>query len=213
MTSDNGWTVRPLNSDSWLSNPFARDADAALTRALQCQLSQTHNADANLTRADDRFFPRAEVMSLTRVVQKEQSAATSSSTSSENEAPFSATLRRNLTSTVSGKIAKRKSRAQIKSPTTFINADPSNFRQLVQEITGIRLPYSPGNQIPGILKPEPQRPPKFQTLPSTLDSDHALMLGQAHGNVHQAHLPIMESPMFDFQAFQSFPTLESWRTL
>ncbi|KAK9920011.1 hypothetical protein M0R45_028578 [Rubus argutus] len=83
---------------------------------------------------------------------------------------------------VSGKVAKRKSRASKRTQTTFITADPANFRQMVQQVTGVRFSNGQVSCMPTIVKPEPQRPggrlPGGGCLP-TLDTS-ALLLDHHH---------------------------------
>ncbi|KAL1075512.1 hypothetical protein V6Z11_D11G368100 [Gossypium hirsutum] len=104
-----------------------------------------------------------------------------------------------------GKVSKRKPRASKKSRTTFIAADPANFRQMVQQVTGIGFGDGKMTTVSPILKPEPQRPGNRLpngTVPGylpTLDTS-ALLLDH-----HQLH----EQPSFD--TFPNFPTLESWK--
>lgn len=104
-----------------------------------------------------------------------------------------------------GKVCKRKPRASKKSRTTFITADPANFRRMVQQVTGNGSGDGKMTTVSPILKPEPQRPGNQLpngTVPGylpTLDTS-ALLLDH-----HQLH----EHPSFD--TFPNFPTLESWR--
>ncbi|GMI79608.1 hypothetical protein like AT3G56880 [Hibiscus trionum] len=109
-----------------------------------------------------------------------------------------------------GKVSKRKPRASKRSQTTFITADPANFRQMVQQVTGVgfgdgHMPVSP------VLKPEPHRPgnrllngagPGF--LP-TLDTSAVLLDHQ------QSFSGAVVGSSLDCEIFPSFPTLESWK--
>lgn len=128
----------------------------------------------------------------------------------------------------SGKITKRKSRASKRSPTTFITADPANFRQMVQQVTG---------QVPigSLLKPVPKRPVgvvnRLQTgclLPTTLDTSaflldhHQQVVGPAAASmVAQGSLGFGPPGLvagvggagLDFDGLCSFPTLESWKVM
>ncbi|MCI25842.1 hypothetical protein A2U01_0047033, partial [Trifolium medium] len=56
-----------------------------------------------------------------------------------------------------GKISKRKSRASKRSQTTFITADPANFRQMVQQVTGVRFGAGSNVSMASVVKPEPHR--------------------------------------------------------
>ncbi|KAL8095177.1 hypothetical protein AgCh_036578 [Apium graveolens] len=96
--------------------------------------------------------------------------------------PDGSGARRRIIGTCKGKIAKRRSRASPKARTTFIAADPENFKNMVQEVTGLKV----GNgqvAVAPVLKPEPQR--LVDRVPGswpTLDSS-AYMVGgaQQHG--------------------------------
>ncbi len=60
------------------------------------------------------------------------------------------------------KVAKRRCRASRRVPTTVLNAEPSNFLDLVQKLTGIRNKKKPelgGVQPVQLLRPQPRRPP------------------------------------------------------
>ncbi|XP_050224788.1 calmodulin-binding protein 25 [Mercurialis annua] len=118
------------------------------------------------------------------------------------------------------KVTKRKSRASKKSQTTFITADPANFRQMVQQVTGVRFSSNPQFPVVPVLKPEAQRPGNRLygaggCLP-TLDTSAVLL------DHHQEHLKEQQvvgsgrGPVVgpvDFDAFSSFPTLESWKVM
>lgn len=112
----------------------------------------------------------------------------------------------------SGRVTKRKSRASKRSQTTYINADPANFRRMVQQVTGIR--FEPGliNDAP-LVKPEPQRMPVAMQqgcLLPTLDTS-AHMLNQARESGMAAPVRVERTVTgFGVESGMSFPTLESW---
>lgn len=88
-----------------------------------------------------------------------------------------------------GKITKRKSRAlKRNTTTTFIAADPANFRRMVQQVTGFS---SVGNgQVPvaPLLKPEPQRLfNRVQGCWPTLDTS-AFLVGHHNKQQQQQHV-------------------------
>ncbi|EPS66174.1 hypothetical protein M569_08603 [Genlisea aurea] len=96
-----------------------------------------------------------------------------------------------------GRIAKRKSRATRKEVTMFIVADPANFRQMVQQVTGI----------------ESDQKSIAQTAVESVTA-------------FQVDSPAISPPMKDsgevaaaaatrnyFDSFSSFPTLESWKAV
>ncbi|KAL3533392.1 hypothetical protein ACH5RR_006913 [Cinchona calisaya] len=216
------WAFRPTFADSWLTEAFARDTDT-LTKALQKSLSSPSD---NISSEMINPFYQPETTQLhTPTV----------SGSSENESAVS--KRRNAVPAVGvngGKIAKRKSRASKRNTTTFITADPANFRQMVQQVTGVRFGGNGQLPVTPVLKPEPQRPAnRLQTgcLP-TLDTSAFLLdptnqhhqLGTTSGLLVQPQVAVSitappppvvvtdgGSTGFDFESFCNFPTLESWK--
>lgn len=125
---------------------------------------------------------------------------------------------------VKGKITKRRSRATTKSRTTFITADPENFKTMVQQVTGFRF----GNgqvAVAPVVKPEPQRlVDRFPGSWPTLDTS-AFVVGAHHQQQQQGVGPTYTMPFsgfapvgggdgggggegFCFQSF-TFPALES----
>lgn len=186
--------------DTWFSESIARDTEA-LTKALQKSLTNEYDPLLPV------YFPDTKP------------DTNPSSTSDPESAPKRA---RNPIPT-GGKITKRKSRASKRSPTTFITADPSNFRQMVQQVTGIRfgsshVPVSP------VLKPEPQRiGNRMQMCLPTLDTS-AFSLGHHHQQVvgpavdptavgaQASYAPEVSGLEYD-SGFPTFPTLESWRVM
>ncbi|KAG9454976.1 hypothetical protein H6P81_007880 [Aristolochia fimbriata] len=208
------WAFRSSLADTWISEAFARDTDA-LTKALQKSLS-SHRPDPIVSTSSSPFF---------NAVKSEPGPPPS--TSSDPESSSSKPLRGLNIPVASGKISKRKSRASKRSPTTFITADPANFRQMVQQVTGVRL----GNgQVPvsaAVVKPEPQRAVnRLQGCLPTLDTsafllDHhqqQVMMGTTTTTTSTAIPQVSFGSVndaahgFEFDTFQSFPTLEScWR--
>ncbi|RDY09423.1 Calmodulin-binding protein 25, partial [Mucuna pruriens] len=132
------WMPRPAGADSWLAELFARDADT-ITKVLQKSLSGAveNNVSPFLVKHDAAPTPTPTVSSL--------------SGSDQDSAP------KRRAPPPSGKISKRKSRASKRSQTTFITADPANFRQMVQQVTGVRFGGAGAPIVPEVLKPEPQR--------------------------------------------------------
>lgn len=198
------WAFGRPESSLWsLTESFTRDNDA-LTRALQISLSQTHSPSGSPPPPDTH----------------------SQSHGSSLPKPEPAT-RNPLPCSPSGRVTKRKSRASKKSPTTYITADPANFRQMVQQVTGARFGLEPGAPLPveSLVRPEPRRVGfgslgEFVQGPSclpTLDTsagllDRARMVTPELGSVG----PVVGQGVgsgFDFGGFSSFPTLESWSAM
>uniref|UniRef100_A0A5B6ZZ43 VQ domain-containing protein n=1 Tax=Davidia involucrata TaxID=16924 RepID=A0A5B6ZZ43_DAVIN len=209
------WMFRPTFADSWISEAFARDTET-LTKALQKSLSN-HSETIMSSDAISPFF---------NLVKTETPTAQTPSFSS-SDPDTAAPKRRNpipITNSI-GKTTKRKSRASKRTTTTFITADPANFRQMVQQVTGVRfgsgqLPVAP------LLKPEPQRPVnRLQGFLPTLDTSAFLLdhnqqvVGPSSAAVHPSSLTIPAAAVadggsgLDFDSFSNFPTLESWKVM
>ncbi|KAK8609121.1 hypothetical protein V6N13_025428 [Hibiscus sabdariffa] len=181
------WPFRPTFTDSWLSEAFSRDTHA-LTRALQLSISNSYDSLLH-----SNPLPTPTVSDPETTVGHQ----------------------RTLDLPPTGKVSKskRKSRASKRSLTTFIKADPTNFRQMVQEVTGVRVGNN-AQMSPGpILKPEPQRPGSLPTLDTS-----AFLLEQRQpslGGVAGCGLVPLQASMggasSDYDSFPCFPTLESWK--
>nr|GLL24484.1 calmodulin-binding protein 25 [Ipomoea trifida] len=219
------WAFRSAFGDSWYSDVFARETDA-LTKVLQKSLSTPPQAAAAEGFPGEMVFSVA-VPEMTPVQTPSASGPTGSG-GSENETAGS--KRRNVGP--SGKITKRKSRAAKRATTTYITADAANFRQMVQQVTGVRFGGGGGGgklPVPPILKPEPHRavnqlPPHTAGCLPTLDTSAFLLDQKQHFGSSPASLirpTTLTSPPpptvtdggvtgFDFDAFSTFPTLESW---
>ncbi|KAI3676167.1 hypothetical protein L1987_85767 [Smallanthus sonchifolius] len=180
-------------TDSWYPDAFARETESALTKALQ----QSFFSNPQQSEINHPISSSFLVCSTT----PSASTVTASGSGSEPETPGS---KRNLGVSL-GKPAKRKSRVSKRSMTTFIQADPANFRQMVQQVTGVKLEGS--GQLP-VVKPEPMRQQFINTLQGllpTLDTSAYLLHRQRQDN-NTSQLP---EGGVDFYSFPSFPTLES----
>ncbi|KAK2652184.1 hypothetical protein Ddye_012040 [Dipteronia dyeriana] len=220
------WAFRSaFPADSWLSDAYARDTET-LTKALQKSLS---GATAN-----DNFISSNAVVSESDFISTP--TVSNVSGSSDHETTMPTKRQRNAVPVShSGKVSKRKSRASKRTQTTFITADPANFRQMVQQVTGVRFGNS---QMPvtQILKPEPQRPgtrlPGLGGCLPTLDTsafllDHHqqhVVMGPVSGpgsgsgsSLGSGPFPFQGSLVadggLDFETFPNFPTLESWKVM
>lgn len=218
--------LRPPVTDSWLAEFFARDADT-LTRALQKSLSGA------VLPQDNHLSP---------FLHQPAAAAATPTVSSLSGSDQESAPRRRAAPPPSGKISKRKSRASKRSQTTFITADPANFRQMVQQVTGVRFggaPIAPA----AVVKPEPQRASGLARFPAgvgclpTLDTSaflldhHQQQVVPASVNsgpgtglsgpgplpfaqpLLDAHAASFASSGLDFDTFSNFPTLESWKVM
>ncbi|XP_043722620.1 calmodulin-binding protein 25-like [Telopea speciosissima] len=213
------WVFRPSFTDSWISDAFLRDTET-LTKALQKSLSnesKTLTSDSNNNSA------------LLQLVKSDPSPTPTSTISGSDPETAPKQQRRNtIGTTASGKISKRKSRASKRSQTTFITADPANFRQMVQQVTGIGFcnPHLPVDATATpVLKPEPQRlGTRLQSCLPTLDTSAFLLehhhhqqqqqqiMGPTLATGHVSFAPVADGGAgLEFDSFPSFPTLESWR--
>ncbi|WOL06800.1 hypothetical protein Cni_G15534 [Canna indica] len=201
------WVYRSAES-AWISEAFSRDNEV-LTRALQISLSDTSSSGGGAT--------------PTTTSPDALSAATSSSPfllHHHQLTPAAALRPRNpLAPPSAGRVSKRKSRASKRSPTTYINADPANFREMVQRVTGVQLSGEPGEPL---VKPEPLRPAAARAalqqvcLPTLDTSAFFLDRGPARPSTEagSVRLPAEHEPIFDFDALApAFPTLESWSVM
>lgn len=199
---------------SWISDAFARESEA-LTRALQISLYDDSSAPNLPSSSSSPETLSAAASSYSSLLRHLPAADLDSATAHRrNPIPCSS----------SAKVSKRKSRASSKrSPTTYINADPANFRQMVQQVTGIRLGDA-GLPIEPVLKPEPQRPAVSrpllpQSCLPTLDTSAFLLDGTGLvGPAAAVHVSsfgpaAVDGPAFDFDPLANFPTLESWSVI
>ncbi|KAA8517385.1 hypothetical protein F0562_017678 [Nyssa sinensis] len=209
------WMFRPTFPDSWISEAFARDNET-LTKALQKSLSD-HPDIIMSSEAISPFFnlvnpdtPTAQAPSFSG------SDAETATPKSRNPIP--------VTTTTNGKTTKRKTRASKRTTTTFITADAANFRQMVQQVTGVRFGGNGRLPVAPVLKPEPQRPVnRLQGCLPTLDTSAFLLdqYQQVVGPAQPSSMNISLPPAvadggaeLDFDSFSNFPTLrvvESYR--
>lgn len=123
------------------------------------------------------------------------------------------------------KISKRKSRATKRSTTTYITADPANFREMVQQVTGIRFGGRSPELAEMVYKPEPKmsagglvalqggRLPTLDTSSFLLES--AAPSPPSTGSSFGSSALDGGASGFDLEppSFPYFPTLESWRVM
>ncbi|KAI9093635.1 hypothetical protein K1719_027084 [Acacia pycnantha] len=233
LASIDPWTFRSPCADSWFTDVFSRETET-LTRALQRSLS---GANPDTLTSD----PISSFMNLTKPDTSPTPTVSGLSGSDQEAAPKR--QRSSIPPAPGGKVSKRKSRASKRSQTTYITADPANFRQMVQQVTGIKLGSSQMPMVP-ILKPEPQRLgsripvssgagclPTLDTSAFLLDHHQQQVMGPtsvasgAAGFSGAAPHPFAPSvglvdgsggfgsAGLDFDSFASFPTLESWKVM
>lgn len=204
------WQIHPTFGDYLIQDIFAMETET-LNKALQTSFAGTHPSYAeDLLSAEivQSFFSAPNTTPL---------QTPTPSGGSENETPLSRTRR---SVAPSGRVAKRKSRSTKRGTTTFITADVSNFRQMVQQVTGGSFLGMDGSFPVGpVLKPDPCRVMNMLQpcggLP-TLDSSAFSLVGPS------AHLPPPLAVAADggtpaaglqFDSFGGFPTLESWKVM
>ncbi|XP_017976009.1 PREDICTED: calmodulin-binding protein 25 [Theobroma cacao] len=233
LASIEPWTFRPRFADSWISEAFARDTET-LTRALEKSISNSFTNPDSLSPLLNLINPNTPPTPTPTPTSTSTPAPTPTPSASNvsGSDPETAPKRKRTTippPTATGKVSKRKPRACKRSQTTFITADPANFRQMVQQVTGVRFGNAQMSLGP-ILKPEPQRP--GSRLPNgagpgclpTLDTSAFLLDHQQQSSgavVGSSLLPFQSSVVaegvasagatLDCDTFTSFPTLESWK--
>ncbi|CAL9092098.1 unnamed protein product [Musa textilis] len=198
---------------AWISEASARE-NAALTRALQISLSDTTTTTSSSASADTLSSP----LPLLNQQFTPPSSSSSSSAAAAAAAAADAILHRRgaLGPAPAGRVSKRKSRASKRSTTTYIDADPANFRELVQRVTGARLEGDPAE--PQLMRPKLVRPavgaradPQQICLPTLDTSAFLLDTGAVAVAVPSNDSPFGPPPVFDFDPrLPVFPTLESW---
>ncbi|KAK4777473.1 hypothetical protein SAY87_017660 [Trapa incisa] len=222
------WSFRPSSIDLWFSEALSRETQT-LTRALSQSISGGNSASDFFSGvASDPFS------SLFDSLPKPEPPPTPAvSNVSGGSGPVPSPKRRQRSgvpaSAASGKVSKRKPRPSKRSHTTFITADPANFRQMVQRLTGVRFDGCQQLHVArdAILRPEPQRPrtTRFsacaipaECLP-TLDTSSFLLnqhQHQIHVSATSATPPsngVSAAGGFDYDSVPSFPTLESWNDI
>ncbi|KAG8367785.1 hypothetical protein BUALT_Bualt16G0108900 [Buddleja alternifolia] len=203
MTMEQPWMFRSTFSDAWTSDFFTKETEM-LTKALQTSIASTTSSNGDVSAAEtfDSLYSKPEISPV---------QTPTISGASENEVSASK-HRRSLPP--SGRVAKRKPRASKRAATTtFFTADPANFRQMVQEVTGVNFGRFNGRfAVAPVLNGEDRTAANLLQcgggLP-TFDSSEFLLDG---GNLS----PVMANggaavAEHYFDSFCSFPTLESWK--
>ncbi|KAJ0259414.1 Calmodulin-binding protein 25 [Hirschfeldia incana] len=236
LASVEPWLYRQgFNVDSWLlHDAFSHDSDL-LAKAL-------HNTVSSPTPPPPHTLSPSSVFFHSPHPSSTHTPSSNISGGSDVEIIGGGAKRKRnciLTGSSSeGKAIKRRSRASKKPQTTFITADPSNFRQMVQQVTGAKYINDTSSLIfPPLLKPEPHRlvnilssvtSEKSTSVP-TLDtssflSNHHhenLLVGNTYsGDNDGVGLPSAETnaksggSAAEFDPFYpTFPTLESWKVM
>ncbi|CAA0832879.1 VQ motif-containing protein [Striga hermonthica] len=188
LMAEQPWQYRPAFGDAWYTGEFGDGADP-----LAAALRSSFSGDSS-----------AEVL---------ESPATIPTASGGSEADFAAPKRRRVADGVppSGRVSKRKPRGSKRSAkTTFIVADPENFRRMVQQVTGVKLGLGGAADLAPALGED--------RIGGVVDLDGGLPT--LNSSAFLPEPPVSQpSPVADgggaaaerlFDSFCSFPTLESW---
>ncbi|KZV22492.1 hypothetical protein F511_19712 [Dorcoceras hygrometricum] len=185
------WQINPTLGDYMIQDIYAMETET-LTKALQMSFAE----DLLSAEMVESFFAAPDTTPV---------PTPTPSGGSENDTPFSRT-RRSLAP--GGKVAKRRSRGTKRATTTFITADISNFRQMVQQVTGGSFGHIDGSfPLAPVLKPEPRRP--MNGLQPTLDSSAFPLEGPSAQLLSPP--PPAPADWLPLDSFGGFPTLESWK--
>ncbi|CAH8371530.1 unnamed protein product [Eruca vesicaria subsp. sativa] len=216
-----------FNVDSWLlHDAFSHDNDL-LTKALHNTVSSPTPTPTPHTLSPSSVFLHSSTHTLSSNISSggsDQEIIGGGAKRKHNSIP---------TSSEGKAIMKRRSRASKKPQTTFITADPSNFRQMVQQVTGAKYINDTSSMLftPIIVKPEPHRLVNIlstSTSVPTLDTSAFLSThhhenlvvgntfsgGDAVGLIPTAKANAKSGgSAAEFDPYPSFPTLESWKVM
>ncbi|CAL0323504.1 unnamed protein product [Lupinus luteus] len=218
LASIESWAFRPNLSDSWFTDYIACEAET-ITKAFHKSLSPNH---------------AVPVSPFLNLVNHDVSAPTTSTVAVICGGTDHESVPRRRAIGATGKVSKRKSRASKRSQTVFIVAEPANFRQMVQQVTGVRFR---GSEMVTMV-PEPQRVTDgvsgghcLSTLDTSaflLDHQQQQVVGPNSTGTGPGFCGVgplsFGSPIgmvdgsfgtsdLDFDTFSSFPTLESWKVM
>lgn len=217
--------------DTWFSDA---DADAVIAQALTVSVSVS-SADNSNSLSDILTPVPSSNADTPRGAQSISACGSGSGFGSDHET--NSKMKRSVPGPASGRIGKRKPRASKKSPTTFITADAANFRQMVQDVTGVKLPTTTTTlgRLSAVVKPEPQRfgaggglihgcLPTLDTSAFLIDRHNRQQALVAPSGAGASQPPVGEiggaaggvggvRTGFDFDGFSCFPTLESWKVM
>jgi hypothetical protein len=128
------------SSPVWLTSAAAFENEA-LTSALRASMAPAHPYSASAAAAASSFSSPATPSSSTT---SSASEFLSASSGHDAPAPVPESSRPGARALAGGprggRVTKRKPRPSRRPQTTYITADPANFRRMVQEITGLPVP-------------------------------------------------------------------------
>ncbi|RLN24561.1 calmodulin-binding protein 25 [Panicum miliaceum] len=213
----------------YCSFPAAAFENEALTSALRASMAPAY-AYTSTAAAASPFSPATPSSSTT------SSASELLSSGHDAPAPSSGPAGRRpparaLKGPKAGRVSKRKPRPSRRPQTTYITADPANFRRMVQEVTGLPAPVPGPSSAAAPAAPEVSAAaaPSWTPAPSfvlpTLDTSAFLLLDRAapapEGKSSSGYAPVATAPaaaagaddssaLLEMEAMIDFPTLESW---
>ncbi|KAJ0099524.1 hypothetical protein Patl1_21066 [Pistacia atlantica] len=200
------WAFR----DPWFSEVSAHETET-LTKALQKTFS---TSTTNFNNNNNNSVSEAFASDFISPFVNPETPTVSNVSGSDPETSLPKRQRNGVSGPNSGKISKRKSRASKRTQTTFITADPANFRQMVQQVTGAKYGNSQGS---GAFDTEAGAAETRWKQQVAMGSGSGPVGGPGVGsgpfNFQTSVMGDGGSSGFDFDALSSFPTLESWKVM
>ncbi|XP_074297248.1 calmodulin-binding protein 25-like [Silene latifolia] len=212
MASFDTWAYQSTFDNTWISETFTKETDV-LTKAFTNSITNVSDTE-NVSFTETPFSFLAQPGSSSNGSDPDPEPELES----KPEPEMQCVSKRPSRNVISKKITKRKTRASKRSNTTFIHADPANFRQMVQQVTGVRF----GSVHGLVLKPEAQQLVSESGHLPTLDTsafllDHHQQVVGSHnvinGPSYGSNVSSTNRPGFDFDGLTCFPTLESWKVV
>lgn len=211
MAAEQPWQFRATFSDAWISDFFTRETDA-ITKALQNPFAGSDCSDVDALSSVMMEMPPPPI----------QTPSPTDSGGSEKETVGAASKQRRA-APPSGRVAKRKPRTSKRSNTTFVAVDPENFRQMVQQVTGVKfcsgLDAHPAAAQTPVLKPEPHRAVWGLQQGSVLDTSSYFVdgFGSAAPPPPPSFAAVADggaaAGVVLADSICSYPTLESWKVM
>ncbi|KAL3623718.1 hypothetical protein CASFOL_032534 [Castilleja foliolosa] len=201
LMTEQPWNFRSDFSEAWFSDEFAEEIGTH-TAALQSSFSgDSSHGDVFSANIVDSLFCRPKP-----------------TVSGGSENKFVSSRQRSGGVPPTGRVAKRKQRgSKLSATTTFIVADPDNFRQMVQSVTGLR--FGGLDEQPPVFKPGRINGVNWNGgLLPTLDTSDFILDGSSSCKVSPPPAAVLPDGRVGvataaerlFDSVCSFPTLESW---
>ncbi|PUZ57192.1 hypothetical protein GQ55_5G409100 [Panicum hallii var. hallii] len=199
----------------YCSFPAAAFENEALTSALRASMAPAHAYTAAASPFSSPATPSSSTTSSASELLSGGHDAPAPSSGRAGPPPARA-----LKGPKAGRVSKRKPRTSRRPQTTYITADPANFRRMVQEITGLPASAPAAPEAAAAAAPSWTPAPSF-VLP-TLDTSAFLLLDRAAPALEdrsssRGYVPAAtaagnddSSALLEMEAMIDFPTLESW---